>query len=293
MAEPGLYGQVVLEDGRVLEYWDGGDPDGRPVLYHPGTPVTRVLGRWGHEAAVAAGVRLVTVNRPGYGGSTTVRVPSLASVGLDTVALARQLGLDTFAVFGASGGGPYAVATTLASDGAVRALGVIGGVGPWRELAPGDFSPEDRACLDLLDAGDVAGTWACFSRQVEEERSRMSPLEFFEAVAAGEPSALLADDRSRALWIENSQAVLENPAGYIADNIAWGGTWDIDPRGVAAPTFLLYGTADARCSHDGHGAWYAERIARSELVVLPDEVHFDVIDGHWPEVLAALLRLWG
>ena len=42
--EVGRDASVVLSSGRVLEYWDGGDPGGRPVIYHPGTPVTRVLG---------------------------------------------------------------------------------------------------------------------------------------------------------------------------------------------------------------------------------------------------------
>jgi pimeloyl-ACP methyl ester carboxylesterase len=292
MAGPGLDGQIVLDDGRVLEYWDGGDPAGKPVIYHPGTPVTRVLGQWGHQVAVDAGVRLIALNRPGYGGSTSIRAPSLASVGRDTVALARQLGIDEFAVFGASGGGPYAVATELASEGAVRALGVVGGVGPWRELEAADYGAEDRLCLAMLDAGDLSGARECLGSEVRNDRLHMSPLEFFEAVAAGEPSALLVDEAYRALWIENCQAVLDQPDGYTDDNVAWGGSWDIDPRGVTAPTYLLYGTADTRCSHDGHGTWYAERIAGSELVELQDEVHFDVIDGHWPEVLAALLRIW-
>ena len=66
---------VELRDGRVVEYWDGGDPDGRVMILHPGTPVTRVLGRCGHEAARSAGVRLLAVNRPGYGGSTVPAGP--------------------------------------------------------------------------------------------------------------------------------------------------------------------------------------------------------------------------
>ena len=71
------------------------------MIFHPGTPVTRLLGRWGHEAAVAAGVRLVSVNRPGYGGSTTsTGPPSLLAVGEDTAALASHLGLDGYAAVG-------------------------------------------------------------------------------------------------------------------------------------------------------------------------------------------------
>jgi pimeloyl-ACP methyl ester carboxylesterase len=251
-----------------------------------------VLGRWGHEAALDAGVRLIALNRPGYGGSTTSRLPSLQAVGRDTIALARALRLPAFGVVGSSGGGPYAAATALASDGGVRVLGIAGGVGPWRELEAAGANPDDRVCLNLLDAGDAEGAWACFAQQVEDERSHLTASEFFDAVVAGDESAVLEDERYRGLWLENTQSILDNPAGYILDNLAWGGTWDVDPRGITAPTLLLYGTADTRCSHHGHGTWYAERIVGAELVELPGAAHFEVIDGHWPELLAGLLRIW-
>jgi pimeloyl-ACP methyl ester carboxylesterase len=297
MAPAGQAGRnaaIVLPDGRTLEYWDGGDPNGRPTIYHPGTPVTRVLGRWGHEAAVAAGVRLIAINRPGYGGSSTVPgTPSLLGVGRDTAALADRLGLAEFAVFGASGGGPFAVATAIAAPAAVRAVGVVGGTGPWRLLSDESWGAEDRACLAVLDSGDASGARACFHRQVEEERAQLTPEAFYEAVVAGDPSAIVRDAGYRALWLENLRDVQRNPDGYVDDNIAWGGAWDVDPRDVVAPTLLWFGTVDTRCSHDGHGQWYAERIAGSELITLPGAAHFEVIDGRWPEVLEGLLRVWG
>ncbi len=292
MSAAGLDASVRLDDGRTLEYWDGGDPNGRVVVHHPGTPVSRVLGRWGHEAAARARVRLIALNRPGYGGSTRLDAPSLAAVGRDTVALANRLGIDEFAVVGSSGGGPYAVATALGSNRSARALGIVGGTGPWRELEPADAGPDDRACLALLDAGDLAGARACLADDVREGRAHLTPLEFFEAIVADDDSAVLRDDRYRRLWLENTRSILDNPAGYIDDNLAWGGAWDIDPRAVTTPTLLLYGTRDTRCSHAGHGAWYAERIGGSEMIELAGAAHFEVIDGHWPEVLAGLLRIW-
>jgi hypothetical protein len=52
------------------------------------------MGRWGHDAAVAAGVRLSPVNRPGYGGSTPDTDPSLLRGAMDTAAMAAALGLS-------------------------------------------------------------------------------------------------------------------------------------------------------------------------------------------------------
>ena len=293
MPAPGHDASLVLADGRVLEYWEGGDPDGRPMVFHPGTPVTRLLGRWGHEAAVAAGVRLVSVNRPGYGGSTSsTGAPSLLAVGRDTAALASHLRLDEYAVFGSSGGGPFAVATAVADPGAVRALGLVGAVGPWPLLDGPSANPEDRECLALLAAGDADGAWACFLRQVDRDRGSLTPDEAVDAMMGGDKSSLIKDAAYRAIWVENWRLVRANLRGFVFDNLAWGGAWDVDPRDVVAPSLLWYGTVDEHCPAATHGQWYADRIAASRLVIVPSAGHFDVIDAHWPEVLAGLLRIW-
>jgi pimeloyl-ACP methyl ester carboxylesterase len=293
MSGPGHDGRVALPDGRVVEYWDGGDPAGRAMIFHPGTPVSRLLGRWAHEAALAAGVRLVSLNRPGYGGSTPATgTPSLLAVGRDTAALATRLGLDQYAVLGSSGGGPFAVATAVASPGAVSALGVVGGVGPWRLLDDPSASLDDRTCLAHLDTGEVDAAWACMTQDVTERRGGLSPNEAVAAIFAGDASALTTDAAYLAIWAENMRVVLSNLSGYVFDNLAWGGPWDVDPRDVVAPGLLWYGTVDEHCPADRHGRWYADRIARSQLVVVPSTGHVDVIDAHWPEVLGGLLRIW-
>jgi pimeloyl-ACP methyl ester carboxylesterase len=293
MGSAGRDASVVLPDGRVLEYWDGGAPNGSAVIFHPGTPVTRRLGRWVAGSAVDAGVRLVAVNRPGYGGSTTAPGrPSLLGVGRDTGALADHLGLDGYAVVGSSGGGPYAVATAIADPGRVRALGVVGGIGPWRALDPPTVLPEDREGLALLDAGDVTAAWTLFRRQADDELGSLSVERVVELIFADDASDLVHDERYREVWAENVREVQRNLDGDVFDNLAWGGTWDVDPRDVRAPSILWYGTVDMHTAHDTHGRWYADRIAGSELVVVPSRGHIEVIDGHWPEVLADLLRIW-
>jgi pimeloyl-ACP methyl ester carboxylesterase len=296
VAGPGNDASLVLPDGRTLEYWDGGAPGGRAMIMHPGTPETRVMGRWGHDAAASAGVRLVSVNRPGYGGSTATTTASLLATGRDTAAVAAHLGVDQYAVFGLSGGGPFALATAVADPGHVGALGVVGGIGPWRLLDGSSKDPEGSTCLALLDAGDVAGAWDCMRRDVEGGYGGFAALDDAARVDAimadiGDGSTLVHDPAYRALWADNLRVVLDSLEGDVFDNLAWGATWDVDPHDVAAPTLLWYGESDRHCP-PAHGQWYADRIASAELVIRPGEVHLDVIDAHWPEVLAGLLRIW-
>jgi pimeloyl-ACP methyl ester carboxylesterase len=298
MSGPGRDAGCVLGDGRTVEYWDGGDPAGRGVIFHPGTPVTRLLGQWGHEAAAAAHVRLVSVSRPGYGGSTPSTVPSLLDTGRDTAALAAALGLEQYAVLGSSGGGPFAVATAVADPRHVRAVGVVAGMGPWRLLdEPSDEYSEDLGYLALLDDGDTVAAWAGMYQSVEQEMNRLATLDDqarVDAIFVANDSAdgpLARDVNYRALWAANLALVIESPAGYALDNLGWGGTWDVDPTDVVAPTMLWYGDDDREIPAS-YGRWYHERINGSQLLMIPGEAHLDVIDGHWPEILAGLLHIW-
>ena len=113
-----------------------------------------------------------------------------------------------------------------------------------------------------------------------------------DTILSGDESSLVGDRAYRAIWADNMRLVLDDLAGYTLDNLAWGAAWDVDPRAIVAPTLLWYGAADEHCPV-AHGRWYADRIARAELIVVPDGGHFDVIDAHWPEVLAGLVRTSG
>jgi len=285
---------LTLPDGRVVDYLDGGDPSGRPVFFQPGSPNTRIMGRLWHPAAVAAGVRLIAVSRPGYGGSTAVvGRPTLSAVGRDLAALATLLGLDQYAVVGSSGGGPFAVAAAAVDPQRVRALGVIAGPGPWRELADPSAEPEERACLARLDDGDLAGARAGMRHLVENVwQAGLRELggdARLDAWLGDDP--LAGDEDYRAIMAEAMRAVLEGTEGAVFDGLALGAGWDIDLNAVQAPTLLWYGGADEACPA-AYGHWYAERISDTELVVFPDEDHLAVGDSHRPEVLAALLKAW-
>src|SRR4029077_12674457 len=110
--------------------WEGGDPAGIVVLFHSGTPSGRLQAALGHEAALRAGVRLIAFNRPGYGASANLP-PGLAQVGIDALDVLDQYDVGRFTVLGVSGGGPYALATGLADQARVTAVGVAAGIGPW------------------------------------------------------------------------------------------------------------------------------------------------------------------
>jgi pimeloyl-ACP methyl ester carboxylesterase len=121
---------ITLPDGRRLSWHEFGDPDGSPVIYTAGTPVSGLGGGCYDQAARAAGLRWVSPDKPGYGGSDYQRKRSLISWGDDLAALAGHLGLDRFALAGESGGGPYTLAAAFQLAGRVSVAALIATGGP-------------------------------------------------------------------------------------------------------------------------------------------------------------------
>jgi pimeloyl-ACP methyl ester carboxylesterase len=115
--------------GRVEWY---GQPDGEPVFYFHGHPGSRLEARFARQAAAGAGLRVIALDRPGYGLSDFQPERAITDWPADVAEAADLLRIGRFSVAGASGGGPYALACAWRLPGRVTRAAVISGVGPYR-----------------------------------------------------------------------------------------------------------------------------------------------------------------
>ena len=124
---------ITLADGRTLGWYELGDPNGVPCVFLPGTPTSGLVGLLYDDDARSAGVRLISVDKPGYGVSSVDPQRSLLRFSQDVASLLDHLGLDRVVVLGESGGGPHAL--TLAHDlpDRVRLAVAVAGLGPASE----------------------------------------------------------------------------------------------------------------------------------------------------------------
>ena len=120
---------ITLPGGRRLSWHEFGDPHGAPVIYTAGTPVSGLGGAIYDDAARAVGLRWISPDKPGYGGSDYHRDRSLVSWGDDLAALAGHLGLGSFALAGESGGGPFTLAAAHRLSGRVSVVALIASAG--------------------------------------------------------------------------------------------------------------------------------------------------------------------
>jgi pimeloyl-ACP methyl ester carboxylesterase len=285
--------EIEIDRGdRVLRVRDTGDPGGAVVIYFHGTPGSRLDLSFDEHAAAERGVRLVTFDRPGYGGSTAAPF-GLASIAADAHAIADGLGVARFATLGMSGGGPGALAAATVPGGRVIRVGVASGAGPF-QLVPGGLSQlddNDRAAVASLSA-DPAAAAAGFAAGFEPLIAAVAPggpgpAAAFAGLLSPRDTELMRDPRlNSALTATIRESLRPGTSGAGWDNVSWIGAWDVDLSAIDCPVLLWYGTDD-RLAPPAHGRWLAENLTDARLVLREGEGHFGIME-HLGEMLSAL-----
>ncbi|PUA81661.1 alpha/beta fold hydrolase [Nocardioides currus] len=266
---------VTLPDGRQAQLWLGGADEGPVVLFFHGCPDTRWAARSGAGAAREVGVRLLCVNRPGYGRSSRA-ASTHASVADDAAAVLDVLDIADVAALGMSVGGAYAAAFAARHPDRSGALGIVatlpmeGTATEPVEEAMERVRPEFSAWAAAIEVSDpddaaLAGRWAASLPDQDAALVRALPV---ADVAASAREALV------------------DHHGFLRDAALLHQPWTVDLASIACRTHLWYGEADQRALPGA--AWWAGRIAGADVVVRPGTTHLATLAAHWPDVLTAL-----
>jgi len=261
---------LTLSDGRTLHVYDslpgydGGDR--LAVLWHHGTPNIGTPPRPLFADSDRLGLRWVSYDRPGYGGSTRRPGRDIASAGEYGAVVADALGIDRFAVVGHSGGGSHALGCAAALGD--RVLAVVSAAG---------LAPRDADGLDWyggMVASGVAALTAAERGLSAKEEFESSGVEY-DPEFTDRDMAALGGEWS---WFNEivGPAVAGGPGGQVDDDIAYVMPWGVDPADVAAPVLLLHGGRDGIVPAT-HSRWLADRIPRAELRLSQEDGHISVL----------------
>jgi pimeloyl-ACP methyl ester carboxylesterase len=283
----------LVVDDRTVRVRTAGDPDGFPVVYFHGTPGSRLDLAFGDELVGAAGVRLISFDRPGYGGSSAAPF-GLLSVADDALRVADQLGVAQFAPLGLSGGGPFALATGLVAGARVARIGVASGAGPFQEV-PGalDGLSEIDAKAEALLPGNPTEAAVIFASYFEPITEALRQGDdavraVFEGALSARDKELFADPLLGGSLIASIREGLRHGAeGAAWDNVAWVGAWEIDPGAISTPVLLWYGDEDLMAT-PANAHWLDDHLPEARLVMRPGVGHFGIFE-HLPEMLSELI----
>jgi pimeloyl-ACP methyl ester carboxylesterase len=283
--------QLNLPDGRVLAYEEYGDRQGRPVFFFHGTPGSRMFHP-PDDVTRSLGVRLICVDRPGYGGSTFQPGRRFLDWPKDVSALADALQIRTFAVAGHSGGGPYALVCACCLPERVSAAAVLSGAGPvdvpniTEGLTPlhglafkiGRYSP-----WFLIRAL----TWFFF-RKAAADPARAIDLDARERSSADE--AVLQIPGVRENCIESDvEAYRQGLRGFSWDVRLMTRPWGFALEEIRIPVHLWHGTDDDFTT-TGMARYMAAKIPNCKAHIYEHEGHMLLIP-RWKEILMSTLGM--
>ncbi len=278
---------LTLPDGRTLTVHEGGDPAGAPIVVHHGTPGCGLLWDGWSASAADRGVRLVGLDRAGYGGSTPLAGRTVAQAAADTTAVADALGIDRFATWGISGGGPHALACAALGGDRVVAAASLAGIAPWGTDGLDWLAGMGEANLEEFDLA-LTGV-EVLRPALEELRAEMlaaTPETFFDGVESlVGPADRAVLSGPLAAWLHETIVVglPGSAAGWVDDDIAFTTDWGFDPGRIDRPVLVVHG-ADDRFVPIAHGRWLAERIPGAEAWLDDENGHLTLYERRVPQV---------
>lgn len=142
-----------MPDGRQLGYHIIGE--GKPVFYFHGTASSRLEVLLLRELATA-NLKIIGVDRPGYGLSTYAPRKSLRDFAYDADLLAEHLKLEKAALLGWSGGGVFAIAYASLFPERVTKAVVVGAPALPFDVSAAHNTPFARFAMKLPYLGTIA-----------------------------------------------------------------------------------------------------------------------------------------
>ncbi|HET9094710.1 MAG TPA: alpha/beta hydrolase, partial [Solirubrobacteraceae bacterium] len=283
---------VSTPDGRTLLVQEGGDPRGAPILFHGGTPNSRLLAPSAAARAAARGVRLISYDRPGYGGSSRQEGRTVADCAADVRVIAEALGIDSLRVYGLSGGGPHALACAARLEDLVPAVATVGSVAPWEAegldyfAGMGEINVEDTE----LYLRDPAGS----REKLEAERVELlaadagEMLEAWATLLSPADAAVLTGEYAEHLVAGLRDGLGAGGDGWWDDGVAHMEPWGFDCADIRTPTLIVHGEQD-RFVPFQHGEWLAVHIPGAEAWLSEDDGHLTPLERRLEDVLDWLL----
>jgi pimeloyl-ACP methyl ester carboxylesterase len=280
---------ISLKDGRRLAYAEYGDPHGKPVFLFHGIPGSRIFRPPLDDLTARKRVRLITVDRPGYGGSDFQPGRRILGWPADVCALADDLGLDRFAVCGHSGGGPYVLVCAARIPERLTSAGVISSLGP--AGAPG-----------MLE-GIILQNWLGFTlgRALPWPLFRIA-ISFIFRRAKDHPEEFVHPDRRNPANPDDKMLAMPGGLQVCLDSTreafrsgmlghAWEGyllihPWEFELEKISMPVYLWHGEKDPDAPV-GMGRAIARALPHCRARFLEGESHL-LLFKYWEEILTAM-----
>lgn len=263
---------IALTDGRLLSLADYGPRDAPAAFYFHGTPTSRLDPGLFETDIDEAMVRIVALDRPGFGESSAQPGRVLTDWASDVDEVADQLGLESFAVMGLSAGGAYAVMCAAVLNDRVTGLGVVASPADpaWDVIVEG----RNREERDVYATNDEDAVIAFRAQQFGLDASGF-PVGS-DGLGAPDVEIFSDDGHGQLLRRSVAESFRHGIAGFAVDGLVRSRPWTFDPAEITAPCEILHGEHDVVVDMT-HAERLHQLIPTSSLTRLANHGHLSIM----------------
>lgn len=284
---------IKLSDGRKLAYQEYGDLDGYPIFLFHGTPGSRLWFMEDDPCATELGIRLIALDRPGYGASDPKPDRTLLDWAADVNEAVQFLQIKEYSVLGVSGGGAYAAACAYRALKGLRSVAMVSSGVPFKDgRAPASMSRPNRMAFWL----SRYAPWlikSAFQAQIkmmekDPERYKKSLLKGNAHLSEWDRACLQTDEQAEATLVHMQEAHRQGAEEVVRESALLSRPWNFELHAIKVPTYAFHGNADTQAPYDA-AAEAVACIPSGKLITIPEAGHFLIEDEDvWKRILRSL-----
>lgn len=263
-----------------------GDPSGTPVVLVHGTPDTRLARHPDPSIAAALGVRLIAVDRPGFGHTTVDLEATPLAFAADVAALLDHLEIASAHLLAWSAGTIWAVGVAAAAPTRVRSVTAVGGLAPFEAFTdPTVREGAGDARVGMIETAEELGATVAAEMiaplLVPDPATPATALE--HRGEAGDVALFAVPGADIQMAAAICDAVRAGPAGLVRDVTVQLGPSGVDLGAIDVPTRFVTGADDTVCP-PAFAHWFAAQIPGADAEIVPDAGH-GLLLTHWHDLL--------
>ena len=278
---------LTLKDKRNIGYIEYGDPKGYPLFFFHGWPCSRLHGAVTDNAAMKLKIRVISLDRPGYGLSDFQKDRTLLDFADDIAEIADKLKIKKFSVLGVSGGGPYTAACALKIPQRIHKAGIVVGLSPIKPGLLDGTSFFAKFCWGNYHRFPFMRTTASLFQLII---SRYSPgLGIHRFLWGAKSDKKIYDQKVVRISSQKNyrEAFKQGYKGPELDLKLYTDDWGFSLKKINHPVLLWYGEDDKNVSVK-MGEYYHQQLPNSTLTIYPNEGHL-ISRTHVEEILKQLI----
>lgn len=285
------YNVFQLSDGRNVAYAEYGDPDGEPIFHCHSVLGSRLeLAFDAREISEQKSVRLIVMDRPGYGASDPEPKTNFINWVKDLVQLADHLNIEKFSLTGYAMGGIYALACAHEIPERLKKVTVISAC--MAPESPSDF--ENIIPLYKMNyrlAKHIPKVYGLLSA-VLVKGVLSDPASFFEQFSAkldeADRNIMYSENFKTGMFDALKEGFRLGGKASSRDVVQLMHDWSFNLSDINIPINIWHGSCDYHVPLV-LGERFTEHIKNTKLHIKEEQGHY-MFYTHWSEILDDLLK---